>query len=135
MSFSDQEKERIRYHLGYPEVQPAASIQLGIPRPIQTAFLVESAMNLVIPAAEARIRKMLQILENLECQLQKVVPALQAEQLGNLKPRENAPDLIEKEYVRWAKRLADVLGVPLYAYSDRFKNVGAGYAGSIPVRR
>lgn len=132
---TDEEKERCRYHLGYPEMQAAASIQYGIPRPIQTAFLAEASFNLVLPLARPRVRKLLEILDGLECRILGATDVLEASKLGNLETRENAPDLIERQYHRFACRLADVLGVPLYPFADRNKRGSAVMAGSIPVRR
>lgn len=126
-TLSDAEKERTRYHLGYMETSFAASMQLGIPRPVQTVFLLESAMNLIADAhAVARVRSILEQLDKIEQQLKDATCSLIAESIGDLKLRESYPDRLEKEYVRWAKRLADIFGVPLYAYSDRFRKAGAG---------
>lgn len=148
MALTDQEKERIYYHLGYPEVVIsnglAPSIQLGIPRPVQTAFLVGQAVEGTIPLntyTEERIRSVLSIMDGLEQQLVGAACTLAAEQLGELKLRgakcgETFPDLLEREYVRWGYRLADILGVPVYAYSERYKGGRCkGGAYSIPVRR
>ena len=49
-TLTEEEKERVRYHLGYMETsfggnQTAASLQFGIPRPVQTMFLVEEAIQ------------------------------------------------------------------------------------------
>jgi hypothetical protein len=41
-------------------------------------------------------------------------------------------DSLEREYVRWSDRLADILGVPHYPFSARFRRRGPG--SSIPVR-
>ena len=137
-ALTEEERERVRYHLGYMETSFAASLQFGIPRPTQTIFLVEQALGLLNnPFAVARVQKVLAILDNVECQL--VGPGQQllyAEQLGELKLRpalegQTSTDLLEREYVRWARRLADIFGVPLYPYSDRFKRRGAG---NVPVR-
>lgn len=134
MPLDAAEKERIRYHLGYPEVQPAASLQFGIPRPIQTAFLVESAMGLLIEEAVDRARRIIKIMDDLELKLIDAQDRLAAIQLSDLHLRENEPDQLEHEYVRWGYRLADLVGVPIYAYSMRYKNFAGSQAGSIPVR-
>jgi len=138
MALDAAEKERVRYHLGYLECQPAASIQYGIARPIETLFLVETAMDNILPVAEDRVRRLIQILDETECRIYGSQERLAAARMGDLETRVGEPDLLEKEYGRWAMRLADVLGVPLYAYSTRFRAIfgtgGAGTAGSIPVR-
>lgn len=125
----------MRYHLGYPSVQPAASIQFGLPTPSQTAFLVESAFNLLLPEARPRARAIACKMDQIECKLLGTTDVLEASKLGELETRENAPDLMEREYARWGYRLAEVLGVPVYPFSEKYKRGGARMAGSIPVRR
>lgn len=134
MPLDAAEKERVRFHLGYPEVQPAASIQFGIPRPIQTAFLVEDAMSNIIEVAVDRIRRILKIMDDIESKLVDAQDRLAAIQLSDLHLRENEPDQLEHEYVRWGYRLADIVGVPIYAFSMRYRNFAGSQAGSIPVR-
>ena len=132
--FTDQEKEQILYHLGYLETSPAASLTFGQPRPIETLFLVESAINLVVSEfAGNRIRRILNVLEGVECRLVAAQDRLAAKSVDNLVLNEGEPDKLEREYYRWAGRLADVLGVPLYFYSERFKQARGMGAGSIPV--
>jgi hypothetical protein len=133
LAFDVTEKERIRYHLGYLNVQPAASITYGLPRPIQTLFLVEVAMDKVLPEGEDRIRKMVTTLDNIECQMIEGQAYLAANRLGELEVRKEHIDQLEVEYHRWASRLADTLGVPLYPFADRFKRVRGSGAGNIPV--
>lgn len=134
MAFTDEEKQRIRYHLGYPSVQPAAALTYGIPKPIQTLFLVESAMNLILPVAQDKVRSLLNTLDTIECRLQDAQTRMAAQSIDTLTMRKDEADSLEAEYRRWANRLADVMGVPLYAYSLRFQRSGGTYAGSIPVR-
>lgn len=124
---TEAEKERVRYHLGYMETSFAASLQFGIPRPAQTIFLLEQALTLLNnPDAIDRVRRVLFTLDDIEEKLRSALCVLVAEKLGDITLRGaeaglTYPDLLEREYVRWAKRLADIFGVPLYAYSDRFK--------------
>ena len=134
MAFTDEEKQRIRYHLGYPSVKSAAALSYGMVKPLQTLFLVESAMNLILPVAEDKVRGLLNTLDTIECRLQDAQTRMAATSVDTLTMRRDEADALETEYRRWANRLADTLGVPLYAYSLRFQRQGAVYAGSIPVR-
>lgn len=137
MSFDAAEKERIRYHMGYLQVSPAAGLSYGIPVPIQTLFLVESAMDRVIPQAEDRIRKLITVLDNIECRMIDAQNYLVADQLSDITIRKDHINQLEDEYCRWAARLADTLGAPLYPGAERFRRLyGAGVmqAGTIPVR-
>lgn len=136
MPLTAEEKDRVRYHLGYTSVQPAAAIDYGIIRPVQTAFLVELAMTNLLEEALPRVRRYLTTLDELECLLAESAERLAARRLGDIELRDSEPDLIEREYDRWTGRLADVLGVPRYGYSSRNRPPGAGpgQAGNIPVR-
>lgn len=129
---TDDEKERVRYHLGYPQVQPAAAMTFGLPTPVQTLFLVDSAMNRLIQHAEDRVRKILTILDGIEDKLVDAQDRLAAERLEELTLREDEPNRLEAEYLRWAQRLANMLGVPPYPYSDRFARSARG--ATVPVR-
>lgn len=137
-ALTDEEKERVRYHTGYMETSFAASMQLGIPRPVQTIFLLEQALGLLSNQyAVDRVRRTLATLDDLECQLTAAAKMVGVESLGSIKMHPLAgqgklvTDSLEKEYVRWARRLADIFGVPLYPYSWRFRVGGPGH--SIPV--
>lgn len=136
--FDAAEKERIRYHMGYLQVQPAASISYGIPAPIQTLFLLESAMDRIISNAEDRVRKLITVLDEIECRMLDGQNYLMADQLADITIRKNHIDQLEDEYCRWAARLADTLGAPLYPGAERFRRLfgagGANQAGSLPVR-
>ena len=133
MVLTPSERERVRYHLGYLNVQMAGSVQFGLPRPVQTLFILEEAMTQVIAEGLDRVRRLLKVLDDIECRLIASQDRLAAKKLGELETRENEPDLLEREYYRWGGRLADQLGVAFYAYSNRYKNQGSA-AGIIPVR-
>ena len=133
MAFTDEEKQRIRYHTGYPSVQSAAALSFGVVKPLQTLFLLESAMNLILPVAENKVRSILGILDGIECRLVDAQDRLAAKSVDTLTMRPDETPALEQEYRRWAYRLADIMGVPLYGYSQRFKLPGTIQAGSIPV--
>lgn len=136
---SDRDRSRTRYHLGYLASSFAASLQLGIPKPMQTIFLLEDAMSLLVePGAVARVRCILDTMDGIEGQLRGATTSLLASELGNLKLHPLASrgqlftDSLEKEYVRWGERLADSLGCSPYWYSSRYRKRGPG--SSVPVR-
>lgn len=134
MALTDEERQKVRYHLGYLSVAPAASLNFGMPRPIQTIFLVELAMDNILPVAIDKIRQIVGIMDGIECRLVDAQDRLSATSLDNLSLRRDETDALEAEYYRWGGRLADTLGVPFYAYSNRYRRHGKGFAGSIPVR-
>lgn len=134
MPLSQADRERVRYHLGYLDVQPAASLSFGIPKPIQTIFLVEDAMSNLIELSVPRVLRILGIMDDIEQKLVDAQDRLAATSLGDLKLRTTEPEQLETEYRRWGKRLANIFGVPVYPFSDRYRGSGGTVGGSIPVR-
>lgn len=134
MSFDDSEKERIRYHCGYLNVQPASSISFGIPIPIQTLFLIEQAINNALPSAEDRIRKLIKVLDDIECKMIDAQDFLVVDGVDDIRIRKDHIDQLEHEYCRWASRLSDELGAPLYPGAAKFRSLFMTGVGSIPVR-
>lgn len=134
------ERERIRYHLGYLATPFAPSIQLGIPRPVQTMFLVEDAMSLINDKLVCdRLRRLLCQADAIEkqmfqvaCQGQLGVSKLGEMELHPLKAQGALhTDSLEREYRRWTDRIADILGAPKYAYSTRNQRRGPGTTISV----
>ncbi len=137
-ALTEEQKERCRYFLGYLGVSNAPSMQLGIPRPLQTVFLLEDALSLLTNQYSVqRVTCILETLEALEKKMAASTTYLAADRVGSLQlhPLRNQgklyTDSLEKEVLRWSKRLADVLGVPPYAYSSRFRKSGPG--SGVPV--
>ncbi len=137
-ALSDADKERVRYHLGYLNTSFAASLTLGIPRPVQTLFLVEDAMGLLIPQTVPRVLCILDTMDGIENQLRLSLTQLGVSKVGELElhPLKDrgtlVTDSLEREYVRWGNRLADILGVPHYPFSARYAKRGPG--SRIPAR-
>lgn len=137
-TLTEEEKNRVRYHLGYPLTtyggeQAAAGIQFGIGRPQQTNFLLEQALQILLTDANSleRVRILLARLDKIESQMVCALPQLGVEQLGEITLRgadagKTVTDLLEREYRRWGGRLAEVLGVPYYPFSERYQRRGPG---------
>ena len=138
IALTPADKERIRYHLGYLNIEASAAIQLGFPRGSQAQFLVEQACERLMEATVGGVSQIVSVLDRIEGQMIASLTRLTAQQLGELKLRNSNEeategDLLEREYRRWAQRLADNLGVPLNVYSERFRE-GSGAEGmNIPV--
>lgn len=130
---TEEEKARIRHHLGYIQTNPVSSIQLGVPRASQAQFLVETAMNTVPDTAIGLIRKYVAVLDKIEDRLIDAPTRFEAEKLGEITLNKDEPDMLEREYRRWAQRLADDLGVPLNTYSERFRTGGGSMPLNVPV--
>lgn len=134
MAISDADKERARYHLGYMTVTVASSFAFGIPQVTEVQWMFEDSIGRVMAASEPRVRSILDKLDEIECLMFESTKDLFARRAGDLEPNLSQPDDLEREYVRWAKRLADMLGVMPYPFSQRFQSQLVG-AGNVSVRR
>ncbi len=136
--FDPAEKERIKYHMGYTGQSTAAGLSYGLPIPVQTMFLVESAIDRLNAFSEDRVRKLITVLDKIECKMEGGLDNLEITRIESIEMRADQLDKLEDEYCRWASRLADVVGSPLYPGATKFKRLhgvgGANMAGSIPVR-
>jgi len=125
-SLTEADRARIRYHMGYGNVAAAPSLQLGIPAMTEQLWVVDKGMDNLLPIAIPRVQSILNTMDLLEQQLANVSPFLLAQstsdgvQLRTGRPGQSTPDLIEKEYVRWARRLSNILAAPLCPYAERF---------------
>lgn len=133
MALTAEEKARATYHLGYMGIQSASALSFGIPRPVQTLFLVETALNNILPIFEDKLRRIVNIMDGIECRLVDAQERLAASQLDSLKTRADEPQALEVEYQRWGLRLADLLGVPPYYYSTRYRRQPGQRGGNVPV--
>ena len=120
MPLTDANKASIRAYLGYPVVQAAASIFMGIPRPTPIGYILETAMNLIMESSVPRVLEILNVLGGVEQRMIDSQAYLVASKLEDLTLSENHPQRLEEEFNRWAQRLADMFGVPLYGYAARF---------------
>jgi len=135
LAFTPEEKEQIRYHLGYLNQTAASSLAFGQPVPLQTLFILDSAMDRVLNgAAEDRIRSMIGVLDRIECTMIEAIDRLAAKTLdGGITLNGEEINKLEFEYYRWAGRIANQMGVPLYPYATKFQLARGMMAGSIPV--
>jgi hypothetical protein len=131
---TEDEKARIRHHLGYILLDPVPSITLGVRGLGQPQFLVELALNQIPENAVGIIRNYVAIMDGIENQLVEAQRRFKAEKLGEITLRKDETDQLEREYARWAKRLADDLGVPLNMFSERFRTNGGMMPLSVSVQ-
>lgn len=121
---TNAEKSAVRRHLGFPEVESVSVYAMGMVIPMQGMYLVESAVDHLTTEGAARVRDLIGVLDGLEQKMLKAACYLTVERIGEIQMRAatgpQGTDLLEKEYIRWAKRLSDCLGVPYYPYSEKF---------------
>ncbi len=132
MSFSDVEKTRIRHHLGYLNVEAAQTFVLGSPAGVQTQFIIEGAMNRVLPEAEVLARELLAKCDAVEGQLTENQELLAVTQVDEIGIRQDEFEQLVKRYHYWRNGLANVLGCYPNPFDKRF-GVGGAMGINVPV--
>ena len=121
MGFSPGEKVKIRHHLGYLNVTNAATFALGVPQAIETQFIIENAMNLVLPEAEVEARRHLSILDGIEEQQICDHELLAVTKVGEIDVRGDEQEALDKRYQHWRNALANIMGVIPNPFDKRFQ--------------
>jgi len=135
MPLIPQQKEQILYYCGYTAAVISSSLSFGQPLPRETMFLIQATVdNWANELAIPRILQHLTILEKIECLLVEALDRLSTVKVGAVEIRQDETTQLENEYNRWANRLADHIGVPFYAYSNRFKAQAGVMVGNISSR-
>lgn len=133
MAFTEDEKVKIRAHLGYLGVAQSQTFVLGIPAAMPTQFMVEGAMDRVLASAEAHARKLIKILDTIEVQMVEDLELLAVNKIGTIELRDREMMQLRREYRHWQGALGNLLGVPPNPYDQRFQGM-AGGGINIPVR-
>ena len=126
MAFSDQEKVRIRHHMGYLGVAQVQTFSLGVPSAVETQFLIEGAMNRVLPASEIEARRIVGVLDTIEAQMVGDLELLAVEKIGDITVDGKEQGKLKQQYRHWQAALGNMLGVPPNPYDQRFLGGGGG---------
>ena len=127
MVFSQEEKTRIKYHLGYPVLQLASSVSLGVPAASQTLFMVDSSLEHAPASVAGIVRMLVGRLDAIDARLTEVLGQVRVSQVDSIRLNPTAGDDLERERTRWVNRLANVLGVVVNPYAQALP--GSGQAG------
>lgn len=132
MAFTDNEKVKIRAHLGYLGVAQSQTYVLGVPAALPSQFMIEGAMDRVLAAAEGIARRYIAILDTIEGQMVDDLELMAVTDLGSIKVNEKEMQKLRREYLHWRGALANLLGVSPNPYDQRFAGmVGGGV--NVPV--
>lgn len=121
---TDEEKVRIRHHLGYLNVQAAATFQLGIPAAVQTQFVIESAMNKIIADALPKVRQLLSVLDGIEAQMVDDAELAAINRLDTIEINQKEQVQLRDQYDYHRRGLANLFGVFPNPYDQRFAGGG-----------
>jgi hypothetical protein len=128
MPGSDQlslaERARCKLHLGYPSVAAFNSIQLGMIAVSQPLFLVEKSMDNLLDEAIPLFREHIARLDGINAQLDEARGRFRARSVDEIELQPDEAFMLRREYKTWACSLADLLGCPINAYSEKFNSGG-----------
>ncbi len=114
-ALNDEEKVKVRHHLGYLNVQAGQTFVLGVPAAVETQFMIEGAMDRILPAALVEVRRHIQILDTIEGQMVQNLELLQVTKLGEMEINstgENREQVqLREQYNWWQTSLANLFGV------------------------
>ena len=125
MAFSDSEKVRLRHALGYANVGQVETFSLGFPTAVETQFLIEGAMNRVLPEAESKCRDILATLESVESQMMGDTELLAVLKIGEIEVNPKEQGALRGVYRYWQATLGNLLMIPPCPFDQRFM-FGAG---------
>ncbi len=130
---TDQEKASCRHHLGYVQVTQVSTYFLGIPAALQTMFMLEQAMNLLMPGADENVRRQLRILDRIEELDVEGLEDVEAEEVDGIRIDPKFFPKRWRQYLRWQGSLANIFGVIPDPYDLRLGAMGGGSL-SVPRR-
>ncbi len=110
---SEEEKARIRYHLEYPNLAMQPSMSIGAPLPTPFSYMLQQAFNMILPAGEEIIRRVLTECDKCDQEISDARVRLKASKAEGIEMREDEIDQLRREYGWWAVRLARQLGSPI----------------------
>ena len=113
VAFSDTDKERIRYHMNYPNIEIGAQLLGGTAFSTEVSFILEYNMNNMRPEGYNRVMSMLNILDQIELQMVDALTRLKAAKADVVTLNANEHLSLQEQYVYWQDRMAKQLSVPV----------------------
>jgi hypothetical protein len=123
---TEQEKVRVRHHLGYLNVQQSQTFVLGVPAGVQTQFMIEGAMLRILPQAEFKVRDYLDRLDSVEQQILDDTENVAVESIGEIKVNLKEMKHLIERYEWWRRALANLFGTIPNPFDQRFQGWGPG---------
>lgn len=109
---TEEEKDRARHHMGYLAVEAAQTFVLGIPAAVQTQFMIEGALNRILPQAAERFRTLLCRLDSVEAEVFCGMDLASVDKIDTIDIRTDRLEALAKYYKIAQQGLANLLGVP-----------------------
>lgn len=125
-SLTEQEKVSIRHHCGYLNVSAGQTFALGVPAAVETQFIIEGAMNLVMPEALPLVRRLIGICDTVEGQKVDDLELLAVEKLDTIDINQDEQKGLDTQYGYWVNALCNALGVMRNPFDQRLFNKPGG---------
>jgi hypothetical protein len=111
MALTDAEQARVRYHLGYTNIDDPFAMSLGVPQATQFQFTLELNFAKLAPEGEPFVRRCIHELDCIEQQLSDFRQSLEFKRTGTVEYRgSEAFAELDIQYKRWRAKLSDALG-------------------------
>ena len=115
-----EEKVKVRHHLGFLGVAEAFTMQAGIPAGVETQFILEGAMNRILPQSLPLARDLIAKCDQTEEQFFEYQDALVANKVGSIElAGRKGQQAILKQYNYWRQGLANMFGAFCNPYDMR----------------
>lgn len=136
-TLTPDERVRIRHHLGFLNVQEAATFALGVPAAVETQFVIEGAFDKLLEAALPLVRRLLAACDSTEAQFFDNQENLAVTKVGGIQLRDDEGNELmgaNKRYDYWRRALANAFGIWVNPFDGR-PGLGAGSNGiNVSVR-
>lgn len=116
---TEEEKVRIRHHLGFLNVGQASTFVLGTPASVDVSFIIENAFTKILPAALSLVRELLARCDATEGQLFDDQPNLAVDKVCEIELRKDEMQQLDMRYERWRQALANAMGIYCNPYDKR----------------
>ncbi len=133
MPLSDQERARIRHHLGYLNVSDAYTFVLGSPAAVETTYIIEGAMNRILEVALPQVRQIVRYLDTIEEQMIGDLELMAVDAIGEIQVNQEEQKQLTRAYDRWVASLANEFGCIRNPFDKRL-GLGGSAGCNVSVR-
>ncbi len=120
------QKVKIRHHLGYLGVSSVATFALGVPAATETQFMIEGAMEKLLPESLPELDRLLGILDGIEQQRLDDLELAAVDQVGEIAINQREQGQLLAQYNEWVEALANLLGSMRNPYDKRLPQNRSG---------
>lgn len=110
-ALTKEERARIRDHMGFMNVSSVMTYQLGVPAAVEQSFLIEGAMDKVLPEALPLVREYLCALDKIKQSMVDNLDLLSVEVVGDITVNKKMMYNYQTQYDYYRQALGNLFGV------------------------